>query len=159
PAFFKSGLPFFHFYRRNAVVQFLEQQIGVAIGRDFRGSAITLPSDYHKDLKPYAAWRREATFTYSRAYLANDLGAHGLHHFNIPTLDEETHNVTPQIYLTVRELLTWPGIDVYDKHFALPTRLNEPIMSLLGLRYIVADYEIPNAAERLSMPLPDEAKA
>jgi hypothetical protein len=155
---FQTYLPSFHSYQRTPIVDYLEPEVGVAIDRDFRGSVVSMPTDYNKDTKPYAAWRRETTFAYTRAYLANDLGAFGLRHYNVPTLDEETHNITPQFYLAVRELLSRPGTDAYDKHFALVTRLNEPIMALFGLRYIIADYELPFGTERLAMPIPEEAR-
>lgn len=153
-----TGLPFFHDFKRNPVVDLLEREIGVAIDRDFRGTAVSIPTEFDKNTKPYHASRRETTFAYARAYLGNDFGAFGLKHFNIPTIDQMTHNVTPQFYLTVRELLSRPSVDQYDRHFALVTRLNEPIMALLGLRYIIADYTLPFGTERLAMPIPEEAR-
>jgi hypothetical protein len=156
--FFITTVPYLAAYQRNPLVDYLESEIGVAVDRGFRGSAVSVPTDYHKDVKPYKAWRRETTFAYARFYLNNDLGAFGLRHYNIPTLDQMTHNVTPQFYLTVRELLSRPGIDAYDKHFALVTRLNEPIMALLGLRYIIADYELPFGGQRFAMPIPEEVR-
>jgi hypothetical protein len=61
-----------------------------------------------------------------------------LRHYNIPTLDEVTHNITPQFYLITRELLSQPGIDVFDRHFGgAATRLNEPILALLGVRFLI----------------------
>jgi hypothetical protein len=145
-------------HQPTSIVDYLKPEVGVAIDRDFRGSVVSMPTDYQKDIKPYSAERREASFHYARALLANDLGALSLRHYNIPTLDQMTHNVTPQFYLTVRELLSRPGIDAYDKHFALVTRLNEPIMALLGLRYIIADYELPFGEQRLVWPIPEEAR-
>lgn len=155
---FPTYLPSFYAYKRNPVVEYLEQAIGVAIDRDFRGSAVLMPSDYDKDTKPYAAWRRETMFAYARAYFANDIGAFGLRYYNVPTLDLETHNIKPQFYLAVRELLSRPGIDQYDKHYALVTRLNEPIMRLFGLRYIISDYELPFGTQRLAWPIPEGAR-
>jgi hypothetical protein len=157
-AFRQTYLPPFRSHQPTPIVDYLEPEIGVAIDRDSRGSVVSMPTDYHKDIEPYKAWRREMTFGYARALLANDFGAFSLRYFNIPTLDQETHNITPQFYLTVRELLSRPGIDAYDKHFALVTRLNEPIMALLGLRYIIADYELPFGTQRLEWPIPEEAR-
>jgi hypothetical protein len=147
-----------HSYQRAPIVDYLESEIAVAIDRDFRGSVVAMPTDYHKDTTPYANWHRETTFHWARVYLGNDFGGFGLRYFNIPTLDQETHNITPQFFLIARELLSRPGIDHYEKHFPLVTRLNGPIMALLGLRYIVADYELPVGTERLAMPLPEEAR-
>jgi hypothetical protein len=158
-ALFQTRLPPFTSYQRNSIVDYLDAQIGVAIDRDFRGSALSMPSDYYKDTRPYGNWHRETTFAYTRAYLGNDLGSFGLRYFDIPTLDQETHNITPHLYLVSRELLSRPGIDLYEKHFPLMTRLNEPIMALLGLRYIIADYELPFGRERLAMPIPEEVRA
>lgn len=155
---FLTYLPSFTSFRPTPIVEYLEPKVGIAIDRPFRGSVLSMPTEYHKDVKPYAAWRRETTFAYARAYMANDLGAFGLRHFNIPTFDQMTHNITPQFYLTVRELLTRPDIDAYDRHFTLVTRPNERIMALLGLRYLIADYELPIGTERFSMPLPEDAR-
>lgn len=152
----ERDLPSFRFYQSNQIVDHLRAEVGVALDREFRGSVLSMPTDYDKDAKPYKAWRRENTFAYTRAYLGNDFGAFGLRHYNIPTLDQETHNVTPQFYLTVRELLSRHGIDSYDKHFAMVTRPNEPMMALLGLRYLISDYELPIGTQRLTMPIPAE---
>lgn len=154
---FQAYLPFFHSFRRNPIVNYLESEIGVAIDRNFRGTVVSMPTDYDKYTKPYNAWRREATFAWTRAYLGYDF-AFNLRHYNVPTFDQMTHNITPQFYLIVRELLSRPDIDIYDKHYALVTRLNEPIMALLGLRYIIADYEVPFGEQRLEMPIPEEAR-
>jgi hypothetical protein len=82
-----------------------------------------------------------------------------LRYYNIPTLDQFTFNIAPAFYLTVRELLSRPGIDVFERHQGgAVTRVNEPIMELLGLRYIIADYELPVGTERLTMPLPEGVK-
>jgi len=150
------GPPFSHFNRRSPIIDYLEPRIGVALDREFRGTVVFMPTVYDKDLKPYGVWRREPTFNYTRAYLGNDLGEYGLRYYNIPTLDEITHNITPQFYLTVRELLSRPGIDVFERHYGgAITRLNEPILTLLGVRYIIADYELPVGTERLAMPIPE----
>lgn len=152
-------LPRYPSYQRTPLVEYLESQVAVALDREFRGSVLAMPTIFHQDVRPYKAVRRETTFAYNRAYLGNDLGAFGLRHFNVPTLDEMTHNVTPQFYLTIRELLSRPDIDAYDKHFAMITRLNERIMTLLGLRFIIADYELPIGTERLAMALPTEIRS
>src|SRR5262249_47289479 len=135
-----STQPFFRFDQRTPIVDYLQPEIGIAIDHDFRGTAVFMPTDYERDMNPYGVWRRETTFFIARAYLGNDLGAFGLRYFNIPTLDEMTHNITPQFYLVLREFLTRPGVDIYERHYSAVTRLNEPIMALLGLRYIIADY-------------------
>jgi hypothetical protein len=144
--------------KRNPIVDYLEREIGVGIDSDFRGSVISMPTIYDRDTNPYAYWRREATFHYLRTSFGNDLGTFGLRYHNIPTFDEETHNITPQFFLIARELLSRPGIDQYEKHFPVVTRVNEPIMALLGLRYIIADYELRAGTPRLAMPLPQEAR-
>ncbi|MBO0800692.1 MAG: hypothetical protein J2P31_17880, partial [Blastocatellia bacterium] len=159
PQIILSDTPSFYSSKRNPIVDYLGSAIGVAIGHDFRGTAVTMPTVYQNDVIPYAPYRRETTFTYARAYMGNDLGMFGLQDFNIPTLDEETHNIAPPFYLVFRELLSRPGIDAYDKHYTLVSRLNEPIMELLGLRYIIADYELPFGEQRLAMPIPEEARA
>jgi hypothetical protein len=150
--------PPFTGYRRTPIIDYLEREAAIRIGEPFRGSVVAMPSDYYRDLLEFKAWRRERTFAFSRSYLGNDMGAYGLRHYNIPTLDQLTHNIAPHFYLTVRELLSRPGIDAYDKHFALVTRLNEPVMALLGLRYIIADHEIPFGTQRLAMPIPEDAR-
>jgi hypothetical protein len=147
---------FSRFEKRNAVVNYLEAEIGIGIDREFRGTTIFMPSIYDQDIKPYGMWHREVAFQAARAFLGNDLGQYSLHHFNIPTLDEVTHNITPQFYLIGRELLSRPGIDKFDRHFGgVTTRLNVPILQLLGVRFLLADYELPVGAERLTMPIPD----
>lgn len=144
--------------KRNAIIDYLQDEVGIELDKEFRGSVVALPTEYHKDVRPYKAWRRETTFAYARAYLGNDLGAFSLRYFNIPTLDQMTHNVTPQYFLIARELLSRPGIDHFDRHFAMATRVNQSIMSLLGTRFIIADYELPVGTQRLAMPLIGEAR-
>jgi hypothetical protein len=147
---------FSRFVERNAVVDYLEPRLALGVGREFHGSTIFMPTIYDKDIKPYGIWHREITFQTARAYLGNDLGQYSLHHFNIPTLDEVTHNIMPQFYLMTRELLSRPGIDGVDRHFGgVTTRLNVPILQLLGVRFVLADYELPVGTERLQMPIPE----
>lgn len=157
-AIFQTYLPYFHGHKRTPIIDYLEPQVGVAIDKPFRGSVVAMPTVYNKDAKPYAVWRRETTFAYARAYLGNDMGAFGLRHFNIPTLDQMTHNITPQLFLTAQELLTRPDIDTYDRHFVPVTRYNEPILTLLGVRYLITDFEAPIGTERFSMPIPEDAR-
>jgi hypothetical protein len=155
-AYPRQPLPGFN--QRSAVVDYLEPRIGVALDREFRGTVIFMPTVFDEDVKPYGVWRRESTFTYARWFLGNDLGEYSLRYYNIPTLDEITHNITPQLYLTVRELLSRPDT-AFERHYGgTVTRLNEPIMALLGLRYIIADYELPFGTVRFEMPLPEEVK-
>jgi hypothetical protein len=97
-----SFLP--HFNQRSPIVGYLEPRIGIALDREFRGTAFFMPTVYNRDVKPYDVWRREITFDYTRAFLGNDLGTYGLRYYNIPTLDQLTHNIAPPFYLTVREL-------------------------------------------------------
>jgi hypothetical protein len=148
------------FNQRSPIVDYLEPKVGIALDRPFRGTVIFMPTVYDKDVKPYGVWRRETTFTYARWFLGNDLGEYGLRYYNIPTLDELTHNITPQFHLVVRELLSRPGIDVFERHYGgAATRLNEPIMALLGLRYIIADYQLPIGTERFAMPLTEQVSS
>jgi hypothetical protein len=156
--FIVTPVPPFEAHARTALTDRLQSELGVALDRDYRGSAVFMPSQFYKDVKPYHGWRRESTFSYSRYYLQNDLGGFSLRHFNVPTLDQFTHNLTPHFYLVTRELLSRPGTDIYDKHFSLITRLNEPIMALLGVRYVIADYELPIGTPRLAMPIPEPAR-
>jgi len=154
---FPTTLPTYSL-KNNRVVSYLKDEVGIAIGREFRGSVLAMPTDFHRDIKPYGIWRRETTFAYARAYFGNDFGAYGLRDHNIPTLDQFSHNITPQFYLVSRELFSRPGIDRFDRHFATMTRLNEPILSLLGARYIIADHELPIGTQKLTMLLPDPGR-
>lgn len=144
--------------RSNKVVDLLQKEIGIGIGREFRGSALTMPTEYHKDLNPYGIWRRETTFTYSRAYFGNDFGGYGLRDHNIPTLDQFSHNITPQFYIVTRELMSRVEVDKFDRHFAAVTRINERILALLGARFLVADYDLPVGRQVLSWPLPEPGR-
>jgi hypothetical protein len=151
-------LSFFHYYQRSPIVDYLEPKIGIALDREFRGTTFFMPTGFDRDAKPYGVWRRELSHHYLRGYFGYDF-RNGLHYYNIPTLDQVTHNIAPQFYLTVRELLSRPGIDAFERHFGgAVTRLNEPIMALLGLRYIIADYELPVGTEQLAMPLTEKAR-
>jgi hypothetical protein len=144
------------FNQRSPIVDYLAPAISISLDREFRGTVVFMPTVYDKDVRPYGVWRRENTFTYARWFLGNDLGEYGLRYYNIPTLDQVTHNIAPQFYLTVRELLSRPGIDIFERHYGgAVTRLNEPIMALLGLRYVIADYELPFGTERFAMPIPE----
>jgi hypothetical protein len=138
--------------RRTPIVDFLQSEIGVSIDRKFRGTVVALPTINERDTIPYYAAYRANTFVNATALFGNDMGQFGLWQFNIPTLNQMTENITPQFHLTVREFLSRPGIDVHQKHHTLITRSNPPIMQLLGLRYIIADYELPIGAQRFVMP-------
>jgi hypothetical protein len=150
--------PFVTYRHKTPIVEYLERETSIAMDRDFRGTVVAMPTSYDEDTKPYYAGYRDRSFAYATVYLGNDMGQYGLWEYNIPTLNQFTENITPQFHLTVRELLSRPGIDAHQKHHTLITRLNQPIMELLGLRYIIADYELSIGAQRLEMPFSDDVQ-
>ena len=136
---------------RTPIVDYLEERIAVAVGRPFAGSVVALPTRLTRDARPYGAALRDTSFAFAMHYLGNDMGSFGLWKFGIPTLNQFTENVTPQFHLIVRELLSRP-YDAHQKHHTLITRLNAPILQLLGVRFLVADDALPAGVERVSLP-------
>jgi hypothetical protein len=145
------------FNNKNEITEYLRSKLSIFPGSQYQGSAYFMPTAFDSNLKSYGVWRRENTFTYARWYIGNDIGQYSLRHLNVPTLDQITHNISPPFYLTVRELLTRPGIDIYERHYGgIVTQLNPRILELLGVRFLMADYDLPIGAHRLSWDLPKE---
>jgi hypothetical protein len=150
--------PFVNYYHKTPIIEYLEKEISLAIDREFRGTVVAMPTSYDEATRPYSAGFRDRSFLSATAYLGNDMGQYGLWHYNIPTLNQFSENITPQFHLTVREFLSRPNIDAHQRHHTLITRLNPAIMQLLGLRYIIADYELPIGTQRLEMPFSDDVQ-
>jgi hypothetical protein len=144
--------------QKDQFVEFLSNNIGLQINKNFNGSVTTFPTEFDANEKSYAHWKRDTTFTYTRAYVGNDFGAFTLRHFNIPTFDQFSHTISPQFYLITRELLSRPYIDKFDRHYAMATVINEKILKLLGLRYFVTDYETTIGKKVYTHNLPEDAK-
>lgn len=143
--------------QKDPFIEFLSQNIGLQINKKFNGSVTTFPTEFDANEKTYAHWKRDTTFTYTRAYVGNDFGAFTLRHFNIPTFDQFSHTISPQFYLITRELLSRPYIDKFDRHYAMATIINQNILGLLGLRYYVTDYESSIGRKVFTYHLPKDA--
>ena len=145
--------------QKDQFIQFLSDNISIQINKKFNGFVTTFPTEFDSNEKSYAHWKRDTTFTYTRAYVGNDFGAFTLRHFHIPTFDQFSHTISPQFYLITRELLSRPFIDKFDRHYAMATVINEKILELLGLRYFVTDYDTTIGKKVFTYHLPEDAKS
>jgi len=127
-----------HFVRATPITEALRQQISLRAGQPFRGMVATVagvPPGGHGDwLKFHDSDEALILDT------GNDHRTIGLWSFDIPTLFQYHTFITPPYYLTVTDFLS-AAADHQLRSSLVMTRINPPMMTLWGVRYIITDTE------------------
>jgi len=69
----------------------------------------------------------------------------GLWEFGIPTLEEYSQLVTPSYYYLTSRLLNRP-IDYQSRNFVLISKINGPVLKMMGVRFIISDKQLETLA-------------
>lgn len=131
---------------RSEIIAMLEKSIGLTPGGKFKGYVAPyigfkdlLPGDPEMD--PYV----DVELPLSAA-TGNDHRTIGLWYYNIPGLVELSSAATPPFFLFGTRLLARHG-DPQFRHGVKFTKVDIPLLQAIGVRYIVADYEIEEPAQ------------
>ena len=138
--------------RSTPITDYLRQSVGLAPGRPFHGIVATFTGVQGKESVSWfdhhaidgTLWRNTG----------NDHRSVGLWHFDIPTLHQYNNYVTPTYYLLLNEFLARPS-DKQIRSVMVMSRPHEPMLKLWGVRFLIADYDLPFGVERLRMAVPD----
>jgi hypothetical protein len=137
----------------SAITRYLQAHIGLRPGDVFRGRAVTL--------FPPAPGRAEASWD---SMIASDVAVYaktgndrrfvGLWAFGIPTLQEYSQIIAPPTYFWLTRAMSSADDKQDMRNHALITRLNVPLLELLGVRFVITPVPI-TAATRLQFVLQD----
>lgn len=142
----RCTLPYFSPLERAPIIDYLAPRIGLDIGSSYNGSVATLTGVRKQE---NLVWVDNVTADLSVwARTGNDLHTIGLWQYRIPTLFQANTAMTAQYFLTVTEFLSEPA-DRQTRTFAGITRANEKIMSLWGVRFVIADRPLSFGTQRL----------
>ena len=148
PAERRCTKPYFSPLERNTVVDYLAPKIALDLGKSYKGSVATFT------VTPRGSeqlWIDTITTDWQLWYHnGNDLRTIGLWQYRIPTLMQSSIAITPQFYLTVLEFLADPRYRQARGLISF-TRPHEKMMSLWGVRFVIADKMMPFGSERLEM--------
>lgn len=124
--------------RATTITDMLQENVALGAGIPFRGIVATidavkpgLPGDwieFHEHDR--TLWQETG----------NDHRTVGLWHFNIPTLFQIHTFMTPPYYLLLTDFLSRPQ-DRHLRSSMVMTRVDEPIMRLWGVRYLITDFD------------------
>jgi len=126
------------------IIEFLRNQIGLSIGEQFRGRAITITGYNDAD----TSWTNAFTQDMRRIReVGNEHRSIGLWYSNIPTLFEFSHTIRPRLYMITKYLLAKNTSPQFRTvlNFRRP---NLQVLSLLGVRYLVTDEPTPKDGTR-----------
>ena len=135
------------------ITRYLQAHIGLNPGDVFRGRAVTLyPPASDRAVASWDSMIASDIATYDKT--GNDRRFVGLWAFGIPTLQEYSQVVAPSTYFWLTRAMS-SADDTQDmRNHALITRLNVPLLELLGVRFVITPARLTEAT-RLQLVLQD----
>jgi hypothetical protein len=128
------------------IVKFLEEELAIREDGRFRGSVANLigvPGGPLMDRlgvpeeAPFEKWHIEFLDGYYRTFDPH-LHLSGLWDLRIPTLENNSHMVTPPFHFLVSRALSRPQ-DYHSRNWALATLARPSLMAALGTRFLLSD--------------------
>ena len=136
--------------RPTPITDILKNAIALEPGKSFNGVAATI---YGLRGKPSVSWRDLHGFDASIwRNTGNDLRTVGLWRYNIPTLFDYFTFITPPYYLMLTDFLARPQ-DRQVRSVVVLTRINEPMMRLWGVRFVITDEDLGVGTRRVELPV------
>jgi hypothetical protein len=147
-----GGLPI----RATSITDYLVPKIASATGQDFRGLVATFNS-YIDQAKTSMSLMKENDSNLW-VLIGNDHRDAGLWKFQIPTLLQYSPFTPPPYYLMLTEFVSRPT-DLQIRNWIALTRINEPMLKLWGVRYLITDFDPGVGSPILEMKVPDARDA
>jgi hypothetical protein len=133
------------------ITSYLVSKIASAPGQDFRGLVATFNG--YVDINTVDVDRlQDGNLWYA---IGNDHRDVGLWHFHIPTLLQYSPFITPPYFLLLTEFASRPT-DIQVRDWIVLTRINERMLKLWGVRYIITDFDPGIGSLVLEMKVPDK---
>jgi hypothetical protein len=132
------------------ISRLLEGEIALRPGAPFRGRVASVAgSDYDPEWA-FAPFINQHNYDVMNLFLAgNDHRMYGLWYYNIPTLFETNQFSSPFFHLINARLLNVPRASDLRTH-ETQSVVNDRIMALLGVRYVLSDKLLPERTPVLS---------
>src|SRR5262249_43482739 len=135
------------------VTKFLAGEIAVRPGSAFRGRVASVAgSDYDPQWASGPFISQHSYDAPNLLFTRNDHRMYGLLYYGIPTLFETNQFSSPFFHLVNARLLNVPGARDFRSH-ETQSIVNDRIMALLGVRYLLSDKLLPERAPVLSYHL------
>jgi hypothetical protein len=138
---------------QSVITKELERRIGLAVGSPFRGRVATLTGQV---APPGFSWIEMFTQDLAMIRLiGNEHRSIGFWYYNIPTLMEFSHTVSPLLFAATTRYLAIPE-DPPFRTLLHMRRSNLNILRLLGVSYIVSDapQAVPGTSDIATLPMP-----
>jgi hypothetical protein len=135
------------------VIKFLADAVAVRPGSPFRGRVASVAgSDYDPSWASAPFLSQHSYDALSLFFTGNDHRMYGMWYYNIPTLFETNQFSSPFFHLVNARLLNAPGAIDLRSH-ETQSIVNDRIMALLGVRYLLSDKLLPERRPVLSYRL------
>ena len=136
-----------------AITEHLRQSIGLGAGQPFRGIAATITG---AQVASSVEWHRLHAYDGAlSAAIGNDHRIVGLWDYRIPTLFQYFSFISPAYYLVVTSFLARPE-DHQIRSVLVLTRINQAMMRLWGVRFVITDLSDAPGREVASVPVPGQ---
>jgi len=133
-----------------AFTEIMKNSIALAPGKSFNGMAATI---YGLNGKPSISWFDLHSFDTSVwKSIGNDLRSVGLWQYGIPTLFQYFTFITPPYYLLLTDFLARPQ-DQQIRSILVLTQVNETMMRLWGVRFVITDADRSVGIVRAELPV------
>jgi hypothetical protein len=131
------------------VSKFLAAEIGLRPGSSFRGRVASIAgSDFEREWLHVPAITQHNYDAMNLFYSGNDHRMYGMWYYDIPTLLEANQFTSPFFHLLNARLLNAPGT-LDSRSYEVQSTVNDRIMALLGVRYLVFDKVLAGRAPAL----------
>jgi hypothetical protein len=135
------------------VIKFLANAIALQPGSPFRGRVASVAGSDHDPSWVSAPFINQHNYDVLNLFLTgNDHRMYGMWYYNIPTLFETNQFSSPFFHLVNARLLNAPSSRDLRSH-ETQSIVNDRIMALLGVRYLLSDKLLPERSPVLSYRL------
>lgn len=126
------------------ISKFLAAEIGLQPGSAFRGRVASIAgSDFDPQWVSAPFINQHSFDGMSLFFSGNDHRMYGLWYYDIPTLFEVNQFSSPFFHLVNARLLNSPGTQD-TRSYETQSIVNDRVMALLGVRYLISDKRLPN---------------
>jgi hypothetical protein len=128
------------------ITKFLADELSLHPGAAFRGRVASIAGSDFEPQWEHAPFITQHNYdAMNLVFSGNDHRMYGLWYYNIPTLFESNQFSSPFFHLVNARLLNAPGaLDL--RSYETQSIVNDRIMELLGVRYLISDKLLPERA-------------
>jgi len=141
---FKNATPFTWPPAKTTLVQFLQEEIALTPGDEFRGRVANIAG---QGLDPtyirYPFVNQHNYDAFVAFFADNDHDQFGLWYYNIPTLVESNQFSSPFFHAVTSRFLTQPNI-LHTRPQTTLTEYNSKVFGALGVKYVLTEKPIDN---------------